>query len=308
MAQKLWFVMKESGWNLFHIRRAGTVGVDLPFELVKFGPLGTRESLADIKRGDLVAIGTLKNPENYDYVRFCAEVFPNQQDREAFLSLAGGESSAIRFMGEFIEGFLKEIVKKTEKIRHRPKGTRRRTTFTPCCTRMFRRYPRLTNLLQRLDKPYHVVLKVTLNSEEEFAIDLAGAQYGHHQPVIPWDEFQRTRVLEITSTIPPRTPHGLLKVDDYRMDAMLKQNVKINRHGSKDFELEALAMLMRLWQSKNLGFRDLWNLPMDEFVRRNRELVDFVHWNFNHPSLGTGTARGKLLRDLYPNVWPHYKT
>ncbi|CAG8952146.1 hypothetical protein HYFRA_00000885 [Hymenoscyphus fraxineus] len=282
MAQKLWFLMKESGWSLFHIRRAGTVGVDLPFELVKLGPLGTRESLVDIKRGDLVVMGTLKNPENYDYVRFCAEVFPNQQDREAFLSLAGGESSAMRFMGEFIEGFLKEIVTKTERIRHRPKGTRH--------------------------KSYHDVLKVTLSSEEEFAIDLAGAQYGHHQPVIPWDEFQRTRVLEITSTIRPRAPHGLLKVDDYRMDVMLKQNAKVNRHGSRDHELEALAMLMRLWQSQNLGFKDLWNLPMDEFVRRNRQLVDFVHWTANHPSQGTATARGKLLRGLYPDIWPHYTT
>lgn len=36
-----------------------------------------------------------------------------------------------------------------------------------------------------LRKPLHSVLKGTLRSGEVFAIDIAGAQHGHHEPVTP---------------------------------------------------------------------------------------------------------------------------
>jgi hypothetical protein len=36
---------------------------------------------------------------------------------------------------------------------------------------------------------------VTMNSGEKFALDLAGAQYGHHDPVLPWNEYEEERIL-----------------------------------------------------------------------------------------------------------------
>jgi hypothetical protein len=46
-------------------------------------------------------------------------------------------------------------------------------------------------------KPFHNILKVTLRSGEEYAVDLACAQYGHFDPVTPWDEFEEKRILDI---------------------------------------------------------------------------------------------------------------
>ena len=49
-------------------------------------------------------------------------------------------------------------------------------------------------------KPEHSVLKLTLRSGEKYAVDLAGAQHGHFEPVTPWDEFEEERILNIVST------------------------------------------------------------------------------------------------------------
>lgn len=50
-------------------------------------------------------------------------------------------------------------------------------------------------------KHWHTVLKVELRDGRErhgeiFAVDLAGAQYGHPEPVLPWKEYEDNRALQ----------------------------------------------------------------------------------------------------------------
>jgi hypothetical protein len=51
-------------------------------------------------------------------------------------------------------------------------------------------------------KPLHTALKITLRSGELFAIDLAGASFGHHEPIVPWKEFEEKRILNLVSVEP----------------------------------------------------------------------------------------------------------
>lgn len=56
---------------------------------------------------------------------------------------------------------------------------------------------------QRDDKEYqHLVLRVTTKGGEQFAFDIASAQYGYHEPVQPWDEFVQSRVYAFRAVEP----------------------------------------------------------------------------------------------------------
>jgi hypothetical protein len=54
----------------------------------------------------------------------------------------------------------------------------------------------------KVEKPilYHSVLKVTLNSGKEYVVDVAGAQFGWHSPVLPWQKVLKERVEKVRST------------------------------------------------------------------------------------------------------------
>jgi hypothetical protein len=57
---------------------------------------------------------------------------------------------------------------------------------------------------QRIDPPLlsHLVLQLTLNSGRQFVVDITGAQYGFHDPVISWKKFTADRMAKITMEKP----------------------------------------------------------------------------------------------------------
>jgi hypothetical protein len=61
----------------------------------------------------------------------------------------------------------------------------------------------------------HEILKFTLRSGEEFAIDIAGAQYGYDDPVVQWKEYAQFRICRIWSIDPPPRHGGILHLEDY---------------------------------------------------------------------------------------------
>ena len=47
----------------------------------------------------------------------------------------------------------------------------------------------------------HIIFRVT-HAGEKFALDLAGAQYGQHEPIIPWPQYEQKLVSQIVAVRP----------------------------------------------------------------------------------------------------------
>ena len=92
-------------------------------------------------------------------------------------------------------------VKETWEVEHRTAAEKLRTKFHPTrpspndFNSVFARSLALGSFDGR--KPVHTVLKVALRSGELVAVDLACAHVGHLEPILPWKEFEASRVLNI---------------------------------------------------------------------------------------------------------------
>lgn len=113
----------------------------------------------------------------------------------------------------------------------------------------------------------HEVLKLTLRSREQFAVDLASAQYGYSEPVIRWKEYKELRVLfeYLGSGLSAPKALGRLDVDDYSVERMLffwdKLQKSKKTSQAMDY-LEAINLLMLEWQAdEKLSIRKLLKLP-----------------------------------------------
>lgn len=54
----------------------------------------------------------------------------------------------------------------------------------------------------------HVIFRVRLHSEELYAFDLSGAQYGYRETVVPWARYERTRLSNASNKIITINPSG----------------------------------------------------------------------------------------------------
>ena len=48
----------------------------------------------------------------------------------------------------------------------------------------------------------HVILRVTLNNGEKYAMDITGQQFGWQQSIIPWVQYESSRIRSIVSISP----------------------------------------------------------------------------------------------------------
>ena len=136
----------------------------------------------------------------------------------------------------------------------------------------------------------HQLLKVTLKwSNEEYALDLSGAQFGYPLPITPWPEYLYKRchsLLAPSAGSLPFLPHGTLKttyLHELELDnipAPEKALMEINREASV-----TLMMDVRDWQAKTgLAPKLFWKLGEKEFDERLEELVEMQE----------GTLRGGI--------------
>jgi len=158
-------------------------------------------------------------------------------------------------------------------------------------------------------KLVHTILQAILRSNEKFAIDLAGAQCRHHEAVIPWDKFQRIRIFDVIETKPAKLSKRLLHVNDYSPQAFVVYHMKTHELRVKfviDHIIEDISMSAMEWQQKNISLEDLWKLPKDKFLTRQKNLVDFIEWGLN--SYGDwNTVHGRELRARMKGKWVHNK-
>lgn len=182
-------------------------------------------------------------------------------------------------------------------------------------------------------KPLHDVLRVTLRSGEKYAVDLASAQHGHDEAVIPWKQFESERILNVLSIKPvnnlalhqvpgdyvggelihlqANTPKGLLRVDDY--SPQMIDHFHRERHATDgpgklvdDDIFQLLNMELLHWQARNYSLKDLWRLPYGRYLANEIDLVQFVDWAFNFPNSGYKTVSGtETRRQIRGENWIH---
>lgn len=291
IAQKLWYLSREITWSTFQITWIDTNEDDMQLESMATGQPNVYREALNLHGHNLEENGT-RDPTYPTVIPFPVDLLPHLQDQEAALSYLGGSQAAV-WMIEFIGGMLEGIVKQTVSVEHRTKGELRRTRYAPHNPRSAATAFPMFLFAADLRKPVHTVLRVILLSGEKYAIDLAGAQVGHHAPVIPWSEFERARVLNTISVGAASQPKGLLPVNDFSDAArtILHQRMHQSNQSNQpklivEDILEETAMCIIEWQQRNIDLTTLWKLPSPQFAIRQGELVDYVNWRLSIPVYG----------------------
>ena len=130
-------------------------------------------------------------------------------------------------------------------------------------------------LAARKDGFEHVVFHVTLKNGEQYAVDLAGAQHGHHQECMNWDEYVASRVEDIIrtsafgSTKQVRSEEGEKR--GYTYTAVIELN---------DFFANELRLAVRNWAreegSSDGSLDNLLALPGKEYQQGKESLLSKV--------------------------------
>lgn len=130
---------------------------------------------------------------------------------------------------------------------------------------------------------YHDIFKVEIENGKCYALDLAGAQFGHYDPLTPWDDYLRTRVEKVTEreNWEQYRYFGGLKayhkkeVDDLSsLDKFqFSQYAGVNMCASERLEEVTLAWM----EAKKLRcFKAMLNLPQEEFQAMKKGLLEMV--------------------------------
>lgn len=118
---------------------------------------------------------------------------------------------------------------------------------------------------------YHTILKVTVKNGEQYALDVAGAQNGWHESVVPWEIYANTRVQCTAWTLQFGQTQDQLHAKLFwdgdlhsYCDQVLVKFAKKLRSAADDF------------QKRQVAFKALLNLPEGEYEAKCAVLIDGI--------------------------------
>ena len=114
----------------------------------------------------------------------------------------------------------------------------------------------------------HTLVRVKLKNGESYAVDMAGAQYGWHEPVTPWQLYENSRVREIDQVVSFGGTRVFCKKRANDMGGQHKWAHAIKENFGEEVD-EALAW----WQRANILLSDLLRLPEHAFPKRKASLL-----------------------------------
>lgn len=117
----------------------------------------------------------------------------------------------------------------------------------------------------------HTIIRVTLKHGESYSVDIAGAQYGWHEPVTPWQLYNTSRVREIKEV----APFGGTRTC-YKTEAINMSEQREWIHSIKENFAERVDCALARWQRVNILSTDLLRLPEHEFQKRQTSLLGCV--------------------------------
>ena len=123
-------------------------------------------------------------------------------------------------------------------------------------------------------KPEHVIFKITINEDENYALDVTGSQFGFNEALTPWASYQRDRI-EILGRILP-----LSRLRDSQRLPSNKSGQK-NKWGATTKALdrqsaETFDSALKSWEENNGTFAAMFKLREDAFRKTRGELLDFI--------------------------------
>lgn len=160
----------------------------------------------------------------------------------------------------------------------------------------------------------HEILKLTLRSGEEFAVDLAGAQYGYPEPVMRWQEYKELRILmeHFGSGDHPPKPLRRVQIVDYSLDDYIRLVDEIRKIKPRGLILmdilEGMNINMVEWQmDQNFSIKTMLKFPEERFQKKRDDQVNYIHWKMDNPIKKYHTVNDRRLKKEVPRKWVHDK-
>ena len=114
----------------------------------------------------------------------------------------------------------------------------------------------------------HTILRITLKNGERYAIDLTGAQYGHQENCVPWDESFATRVEQVVDV----NAHGHAK-EQIANEARTKNNPRNVLQDIGAYFANDLRLSIMMWEKDGEDMDMLLTLPDKEYEAKKRDLL-----------------------------------
>ena len=126
-------------------------------------------------------------------------------------------------------------------------------------------------LVLRKDGMHHKLLRVTLTSHDQYAVDLTGAQYGHHEECLPWPDYVTARVDQIIEVQPLGATKTWLakKALELPYPSSLVESLGISF-------LDELRLCIRFWEGRGGSVSALLALPEQQYEAKKVSFLEFV--------------------------------
>lgn len=115
------------------------------------------------------------------------------------------------------------------------------------------------------------MIRVTTRGGESYALDMAGAQYGWDEQIMPWKLYTALRVREIREVIPFGQTKVFCKLRAYLMGEQCKWIQRIHENFAENVEGG-----ITWWQRGKISTSKLLRLPEQEFKQRQASLLGVV--------------------------------
>ena len=104
-----------------------------------------------------------------------------------------------------------------------------------------------------------------------YVLDMTGAQYGWHEPVMPWQLYNTSRVREINDVRPFGGTTLYWKSKTTKLGGLFQWSV-----GIAEFFAEEVDGAVVWWQRHNMSVGDLLRLPEHGFLKNKASLLSCV--------------------------------
>lgn len=123
-------------------------------------------------------------------------------------------------------------------------------------------------------KPEHVIFKITINEDEDYALDITGSQFGFYDALTPWASYQRNRIETLGRILP------LSRLRDSQRQSSKnfgqKNRDSTTAKGLNHQSAQAFDSALKSWEENNGKFTAMLKLREDVFRKKRGELLDYI--------------------------------
>jgi len=109
-----------------------------------------------------------------------------------------------------------------------------------------------------------------MKNSEAYAIDITGPQFGHYDPVVPWDLYTESRVNEIRTVFPLRNVEECQKVAGSKAGGIGPDKTQ-----EEEFT-EVFVSAAKSWQVTSGPLDGMMKMREETFKKKQASLLDFI--------------------------------